>query len=204
MFDIGWTEMIVVAIVAILVVGPKDLPKMLRAFGKTVSNLRSMAGDFQRQFNEALKEAELDEVKDIAQGKGFAPLDDARKSMEAFQKKVETSVNEPVSAIGEKLVVDDSAPEPESAAAEAGARMNGKTVGGGPAAKPSEPVKGPVAAKAAKPAKPRTAAKKPAPKPESKPAGKPAGKTKAAGSARAPAKRATKAKAGSAAPGANA
>src|ERR687897_768248 len=63
MFDIGWTEMLVIAIVMIVVVGPKDLPKMLRTFGKTTAKLRSMAGDFQKQFNEALKEAELDEVK---------------------------------------------------------------------------------------------------------------------------------------------
>ena len=63
MFDIGWTEMLVIAIVMIVVVGPKDLPKMLRTFGKTTAKLRAMAGDFQKQFNEALKEAELDDVK---------------------------------------------------------------------------------------------------------------------------------------------
>ena len=63
MFEIGWTEMLVIAVVMIVVVGPKDLPKMLRTFGKTTAKLRSMAGDFQKQFNEALKEAELDDVK---------------------------------------------------------------------------------------------------------------------------------------------
>ncbi len=63
MFEIGWTEMLVIAVVMIVVVGPKDLPKMLRTFGKTTTKLRSMAGDFQKQFNEALKEAELDDVK---------------------------------------------------------------------------------------------------------------------------------------------
>ena len=63
MFDIGWTEMLVIAVVMIVVVGPKDLPKMLRTFGKTTAKMRSMAGDFQKQFNEALKEAELDDVK---------------------------------------------------------------------------------------------------------------------------------------------
>ncbi len=63
MFEIGWTEMLVIAVVMIVVVGPKDLPGMLRTFGKTTKKLRSMAGDFQKQFNEALKEAELDDVK---------------------------------------------------------------------------------------------------------------------------------------------
>jgi len=64
LFDIGWTEMLVVAVVAIIFVGPKDLPAMLRTFGKTARKIRAMAGDFQRQFDDALKEAELDGVKD--------------------------------------------------------------------------------------------------------------------------------------------
>ena len=46
MFDIGWTEMLVIAIVMIVVVGPKDLPRMLRTFGRTTAKMRSMAGDF--------------------------------------------------------------------------------------------------------------------------------------------------------------
>ncbi len=58
MFDIGWSELLVVAVVMILVVGPKDLPGMLRAFGKTMSQVRSTANDFRRQFNDALREAE--------------------------------------------------------------------------------------------------------------------------------------------------
>ena len=50
MFDIGWSEILVVVIVTILVVGPKELPGLLRTLGKTVGNLRRMAGDFQSQF----------------------------------------------------------------------------------------------------------------------------------------------------------
>ena len=83
MFDIGWTELVVVGCVAILVVGPKELPGMLRTFGKTVGNMRRMAGDFQRQFNDALKEAEIDELQKTVK---FDPLEDARKSAEAFQE----------------------------------------------------------------------------------------------------------------------
>ena len=63
MFDIGWTEMMVIAVVAIVVVGPKELPGMLRTFGKTMGKVRRMSRDFQRQFDEALKEADLDEVR---------------------------------------------------------------------------------------------------------------------------------------------
>jgi sec-independent protein translocase protein TatB len=64
MFDIGWSELLVVAVVAIVVVGPKDLPDMLRNLGKGMRTVRRMASDFQGQFNEALKEAELDDVRD--------------------------------------------------------------------------------------------------------------------------------------------
>lgn len=63
MFDIAWSEFLVVAVVALVVVGPKDLPALLRTVGKTVATLRRMAGDFQHQFNEALKEAELDDLQ---------------------------------------------------------------------------------------------------------------------------------------------
>lgn len=87
MFDIGWTEMLVIAIVMIVVVGPKDLPRMLRTFGKTTTKLRSMAGDFQRQFNEALKEAELDDVKkSVDELRGLNPASQLRKQLNPFEK----------------------------------------------------------------------------------------------------------------------
>ncbi|NGO51400.1 Sec-independent protein translocase protein TatB [Allomesorhizobium camelthorni] len=87
MFDIGWTEMLVIAIVMIVVVGPKDLPRMLRTFGKTTAKLRSMAGDFQKQFNEALKEAELDEVKkSVDTLRGLNPAAEIKKQLNPFEK----------------------------------------------------------------------------------------------------------------------
>ena len=87
MFDIGWTEMLVIAVVMIVVVGPKDLPKMLRTFGKTTAKLRSMAGDFQKQFNEALKEAELDDVKKSVDSlRSLNPANEIRKQLNPFEK----------------------------------------------------------------------------------------------------------------------
>ncbi len=87
MFEIGWTEMLVIAVVMIVVVGPKDLPKMLRTFGKTTAKLRSMAGDFQKQFNEALKEAELDDVKKSVESlKGLNPATEIKKQLNPFEK----------------------------------------------------------------------------------------------------------------------
>ena len=73
MFDIGWTEIVVIAVVAILVVGPKDLPRMLRGFGQTLGQLRRSANEFKRQFDDALREAERE-----------ADLDDARKQVRSI------------------------------------------------------------------------------------------------------------------------
>lgn len=87
MFEIGWTEMLVIAIVMIVVVGPKDLPRMLRTMGRMTAKARSMAGDFQRQFNEALKEAELDDLKkSVDELKGLNPANEIRKQLNPFEK----------------------------------------------------------------------------------------------------------------------
>lgn len=87
MLDLGWPELLVVAIVLIVVVGPKDLPRMLRTFGRTTSKLRSMAGDFRRQFDDALKEAELDEVKGLAdQARKLDPRNEIKKHLSPLEK----------------------------------------------------------------------------------------------------------------------
>lgn len=62
MLDIGWSELLVVAVVAIVVVGPKDLPRLMRTFGIYAGKLRRTAADFRRQFQEAMAESEADEV----------------------------------------------------------------------------------------------------------------------------------------------
>ncbi|MCB1455671.1 MAG: twin-arginine translocase subunit TatB [Nitratireductor sp.] len=148
MFDVGWTELVVVAVVAILVVGPKDLPGMLRTFGKTVSQLRRMAGDFQRQFDDALKEAELDDVKKIASSKTFQPLEDARKSMLDFQKDVNQSVKELEETPETKPAAETASPPKADPVAEAGSTQKPK-----PARKPAAHRKKP-SAKAKAPAEP--------------------------------------------------
>ncbi|MGB3896964.1 MAG: Sec-independent protein translocase protein TatB [Mesorhizobium sp.] len=87
MFEVGWTEMLVIAIVMIVVVGPKDLPNMLRTFGRTVAKLRSMAGDFQKQFNDALKEAELEDVKKSVDAlRGLNPAAEIKKQLNPFEQ----------------------------------------------------------------------------------------------------------------------
>jgi sec-independent protein translocase protein TatB len=63
MFDIGWMELLVIAVVAIVVVGPKDLPRLMRTFGHYAGKVRRMASDFQTQFDQAMTDAELEEMQ---------------------------------------------------------------------------------------------------------------------------------------------
>ena len=87
MFDIGAPELFVIAVVLIVVVGPKDLPAMLRTFGRMVSKLRGMAGEFRSQFDEALREAELDEVrKAVSDVQKLNPTTAMREAMDPFRK----------------------------------------------------------------------------------------------------------------------
>jgi sec-independent protein translocase protein TatB len=76
MLDMSWGEIMVIGGVALIVIGPKDLPKALRTLGQMTTKMRRMAGEFQSQFNDAMREAELDEV---------------RKEVEALNRQVATS-----------------------------------------------------------------------------------------------------------------
>ncbi|MFZ5731845.1 MAG: Sec-independent protein translocase protein TatB [Pseudomonadota bacterium] len=63
MFDIGWSELVLIGVVALIVLGPKELPGVLRMVGQWVGKARRMAADFQGQFQEAMREAEMADVK---------------------------------------------------------------------------------------------------------------------------------------------
>jgi len=63
MFDIGWSELLLIGGVAVVVLKPKDLPDAMRSIGRSMTKLRRMAGEFQGQFNQALREANLEDVK---------------------------------------------------------------------------------------------------------------------------------------------
>ncbi|WDZ78173.1 Sec-independent protein translocase protein TatB [Ensifer adhaerens] len=87
MLDIGWTELVVIAIVLIVVVGPKDLPPMLRAFGRMTAKMRGMASEFRQQFDEALREADLDEVrKTISDAQSLNPANALRDAMNPLRQ----------------------------------------------------------------------------------------------------------------------
>ena len=198
MLDVGWTEILVIAIVLIIVVGPKDLPQMLRTFGRMVGKMRGMASDFRQQFDEALREADLDDVrKTIGEAQKLNPLSSIRDAVNPLrqmgdeikadlQKTVRSSpTSTPASSPAESIsdtpaAVPSDAGKPASAEPVAAAPL--KT---GPTARTA---KRKPAEAAVKTARPRKAAKAEG---EAKPAAKAASK---AATAKAPAVRKAAAK----------
>lgn len=83
MFDIAWSELLVVGIVALIVVGPKDLPKLMRTAGHWAGRARAMADQFRRAFDEMSRQSELDELrKDVERLKGETPLADLQAQLD--------------------------------------------------------------------------------------------------------------------------
>lgn len=78
MFDIGWSEMLVIAAVAVVVIGPKDLPRVMRTVGQFTTRVRGMAREFQNSMDEMARQADID---------------DMRRQMAQVQSDVSTSVN---------------------------------------------------------------------------------------------------------------
>ncbi|UGY08828.1 Sec-independent protein translocase protein TatB [Phyllobacterium pellucidum] len=177
MFEVGWSEILVIVIVLIVVVGPKDLPKMIRAFGKATAKFRATAGEFRRQFDEALKEAELDDVRDIINdAKSLDPRSDIRKVFDPVRtmgEDIRSSLKD-VAASGKDNVAipDPSAPgaaqlqpqvmEPLPAATQAAASTVAEPKTEAPAKKPAVRKSKPAAPKATevKAASAKTAASK--------------------------------------------
>ncbi len=62
MFDFGAGELVVIGVVALVAIGPKELPGLLRTVGQAVGKMRRMAGEFQNQFNDAMREADMAET----------------------------------------------------------------------------------------------------------------------------------------------
>ena len=77
MLDMSWGEVMLIGGVALIVIGPKDLPKALRTLGQITTKVRRMAGEFQHQFSEAIREADLEEIK--------REVDGVRSKAESFR-----------------------------------------------------------------------------------------------------------------------
>jgi len=95
MFDIGFYEMMLVGVVALIVVGPKDLPRMFRTVGEYVGKARGMARQFQSAMNDAARQTELQEVKKAMDGVRSAtdPLNAASKSARNYAKSMMTDID---------------------------------------------------------------------------------------------------------------
>lgn len=117
MFDIGWTELVVIAVVAIIVIGPKDLPRAMRTVGKWSGKMRRVARDFQNQFNEALREAELDEVKREVQSIAkIDPMADLKKDLAKTEAGIKSDLAKPATGPDTEmkaLKADTGTTEPE-------------------------------------------------------------------------------------------
>ena len=140
-FGLGSTELLMIAIIALIVVGPKDLPKLLQTIGKYVGKIKNMARDFQSHIDEAARETGVDELK-----KDFSEADDFDFDEDFKKQEAELS-----------KVFEDAALEPADKAEKA-PEEKAKQVTKKAAAKKST---------AKKPAK-KTTAKKPAKKPAKK------------------------------------
>jgi sec-independent protein translocase protein TatB len=98
MFDISWTEFLLIGVVALIVIGPKELPAVMRTMGQWTRKVRSMAADFQGQFQEAMREAEMADLKkqvdDMAHDiKSYDPLKDVRADVEAAGRDIQSSLD---------------------------------------------------------------------------------------------------------------
>jgi len=106
MFDIDSGKLLIIGIVALVVIGPKELPGVLRQVGLALGKVRRMAAEFQGQFMEAMRESELEELKkdvqkmsDSANFTNFDPLADVKSQFQDVSAKVESSLNAPVAAV---------------------------------------------------------------------------------------------------------
>jgi sec-independent protein translocase protein TatB len=132
MFDIGWSELVVIAVVALIAIGPKELPGVLRMVGQWIGKARKMAAEFQGQFQEAMREAEMadlkksfDEVKEAATGfTGANVMTELQKDVTdalaidkpAGDAQVAGAIGEPATSQGDALVTptEPAAPTPQT------------------------------------------------------------------------------------------
>lgn len=169
MFDIGWSELLVIGVVALIVVGPKDLPVMFHSLGRMTAKARAMAREFSRAMEDAAKETGLDaaaaDLRDMTSKKslGIAALERATEKFEKWEPKLPGTAKAaggPVAPAAPAF-----APDPDLMAELDAAELEGEPEIEAPPAPPA-----PAAAPAEKAAKPKAAAKPRAEKPaEAKP-----------------------------------
>jgi sec-independent protein translocase protein TatB len=122
MFDIGWTELLLIGIVALIVIGPQDLPDMFRQLGRFTAKLRSMSRDFQRAMEQAAKESGVKDlakdVNSLASPKSLG-LNAVKEAADRFEKW--DPLKPVTAAAAQPLKPAPMPPTPTSAAAQAAA-----------------------------------------------------------------------------------
>ena len=99
MFDIGWSELLVIGIVALVVIGPKELPGVVRSVAQNLAKLRRMASDFQGQFTDAMREMELTDLKKDAEKLISDATSAVSGSIEQASDDVRKAVDAPAAAV---------------------------------------------------------------------------------------------------------
>jgi sec-independent protein translocase protein TatB len=103
MFDISWGELLLIGVVALVFIGPKELPTVLRTLGQWMAKLRRMANEFQNQFHEAMREAEMADLKKHVDDltttahsyANFDPVSEVRRELESTQQQIESAIEKP-------------------------------------------------------------------------------------------------------------
>lgn len=127
MFDISWSEFLLIGIVALVVIGPKELPAVMRTLGQWTRKVRSMAGEFQNQFQEAMREAEMADLKksvdDMARDVAdIDPLKGLREDVQSVGSEMQRSLSAPSE---QTAAVPDAGAEPALPASPADAALPG-------------------------------------------------------------------------------
>src|SRR5690606_17087039 len=106
MFDIGWSELVVIGVVALLVVGPKELPALLRTIGRYVGMIKRQANEVRAQFDEAIRETELEQLRrEVASLKG-----EAESTLRSAEQSVPTESSDAKTALDNDT--DAAKPDP--------------------------------------------------------------------------------------------
>jgi sec-independent protein translocase protein TatB len=100
MIDFSWTHIVILLGIALVVVGPKDLPRMMHMAGRWMGKARAMANEFRKSFDEMARQAELDELrKEIEDLKKNNPVSDIMGSV----SEVQAAVNEPAGDVANAM-----------------------------------------------------------------------------------------------------
>ncbi|MFZ0851877.1 MAG: Sec-independent protein translocase protein TatB [Hyphomicrobiaceae bacterium] len=113
MFDITSSKLLILGIVALLVIGPKDLPALLRTIGKYMGIIKRQAAEFRAQFDEAMRESELADLKKDVESLGR----EAEQSMRAAEQSMEKDLAQANDSVAAALDTSASVPAPEPAQA---------------------------------------------------------------------------------------